>query len=805
MAARCVAAVALGCVVLGIVAGAATASKCSDPPTGNVTASSPCDATLLSYLGTPGDTDIGLFVFYLVIMMFFFFGVAVAADIFMGSIEQITSVSRKVKVAGHEVEVLVWNKTVANLSLMALGSSAPEILLAIIEVMGRGFEAGELGPGTIVGSAAFNMLMIIAICVSIDEVKRVKHINVLYCTAAFSVFAYIWLYLMVSQISPGRIEVWEAVVTILMFPLLLGIAFAADQGWIDGNAVSKTRKSLVRTLSRRRALERDASMVHERLVSVGHANIGQGSNQWNRKFQKLVKRIKKYRPELPATQIYIEAFEELKGHRGAPEPHTSNQHIQRHMSPDNSASDLLDDTPEDPGTVTPPLDEELYPIQPAGSASDDSVVSNVDASELRAEASASTSNGGKASAAQLGSVSFESAKLRVLKNGGSVDLHVWRRNGRDGDVKVTYTTQSASGVAGEHFREAKGVLLFPAHEAESCRRTITVSVIDNDTYGPNKWFSVRLDSDQQLKSMEDVCEVEIHETYQFTGLCDRIVKVTSAFIDQLRSDTQADNDYIEQIRVAFRREEDDDDDGDGSGQVEDGEEAPADTDAIVINTPEDAPKGDDEGGSGGCIGAINAFGHYASVPWKVAFAIFTPPTGWMSGWGAFVISLVWIGLLTAIIGDLATFIGCSIGLKDTVTAISFVALGTSIPDTFASKIAAEEDEDADPAIGNVTGSNAVNVFLGVGLSWLAGSAYQEAHGNEFCIEEGTLATSVVIFSTFFVAWFAVLTVRRHHPAVGGELGGKGAPKWLTIGFFCLMWVMYIILSSLVAYDYISPL
>lgn len=43
------------------------------------------------------------------------------------------------------------NDTVANLTLMALGSSAPEILLSIIEIVGNRFEAGELGPGTIVG------------------------------------------------------------------------------------------------------------------------------------------------------------------------------------------------------------------------------------------------------------------------------------------------------------------------------------------------------------------------------------------------------------------------------------------------------------------------------------------------------------------------------------------------------------------------------------------------------------------------------------------------------------------------------
>jgi len=55
----------------------------------------------------------------------------------------------------------MWNPTVANLTLMALGSSAPEIILSILEtVMNLGGCPGELGPSTIVGSAAFNLLVI---------------------------------------------------------------------------------------------------------------------------------------------------------------------------------------------------------------------------------------------------------------------------------------------------------------------------------------------------------------------------------------------------------------------------------------------------------------------------------------------------------------------------------------------------------------------------------------------------------------------------------------------------------------------
>lgn len=98
----------------------------------------------------------------------------------------------------------------------------------------------------------------------------------------------------------------------------------------------------------------------------------------------------------------------------------------------------------------------------------------------------------------------------------------------------------------------------------------------------------------------------------------------------------------------------------------------------------------------------------------------------MGGWLCFVVSLAMIGVMTALISDLATIFGCLVGLRDTVTAITFVALGTSLPDLFASKKAAVQEKYADVAIGNVTGSNSVNVFLGLGLSWVIASIYWTA-------------------------------------------------------------------------------
>merc|ERR1711968_222699 len=108
---------------------------------------------------------------YCFLLLWSFSGVGIIADVFMESIAVITSsstlVEREDKKTGtkEQLEIMTWNATVANLTLMALGSSAPEILLSVIEIVSGRFYSGALGPSTIVGSAAFNMLVILGICV----------------------------------------------------------------------------------------------------------------------------------------------------------------------------------------------------------------------------------------------------------------------------------------------------------------------------------------------------------------------------------------------------------------------------------------------------------------------------------------------------------------------------------------------------------------------------------------------------------------------------------------------------------------
>merc|ERR1712242_371196 len=227
------------------------------------------------------------------------------------------------------------------------------------------------------------------------------------------------------------------------------------------------------------------------------------------------------------------------------------------------------------------------------------------------------------------------------------------------------------------------------------------------------------------------------------------------------------------------------------------------TDAFTVQADDDEEEGEEgEEGEEKMPSCGDYIMHFLTLPWKLIFA-FIPPTALANGYPTFVISIFMIGLCTAVIGDIASHLGCFIFLKDSVNAIAFVALGTSVPDTFASKTAAIEDETADASVGNVTGSNAVNVFLGIGIAWSMAAIYWEAQGANFVVPVGSLGFSVTVFCIEALLAILILVARRN-PTVGGELGGPKAVKTLTSSIFVFFWVFYVMISALEAYKVIDP-
>ena len=114
------------------------------------------------------------------------------------------------------------------------------------------------------------------------------------------------------------------------------------------------------------------------------------------------------------------------------------------------------------------------------------------------------------------------------------------------------------------------------------------------------------------------------------------------------------------------------------------------------------------------------------------------------------------------------------------------------------------DQYADASIGNVTGSNAVNVFLGIGIAWTVAAIYWAVTGRtpeekKFRVRPGNLAFSVTVFSVFACIAIIILMIRRKSKRIKGELGGPRRQKMISSGFFILLWFVYILLASLDSY------
>ncbi|XP_072265578.1 sodium/calcium exchanger 1 isoform X1 [Pyxicephalus adspersus] len=890
---------------------------------------------------------------YFVAMVYMFLGVSIIADRFMSSIEVITSQEKEITIKKQNGEttkttVRIWNETVSNLTLMALGSSAPEILLSVIEVCGHNFQAGDLGPSTIVGSAAFNMFIIIALCVYVvpdGEIRKIKHLRVFFVTAAWSIFAYTWLYMILSVISPGVVEVWEGLLTFFFFPICVVFAWVADRRLLFYKYVykryraGKQRGMIIETEGDRPSskadIEMDGKVLNSHTENFLDGSLvlevdekDQDDEEARRDMARILKELKQKHPEkemeqllelanyqvlsqqqksrafyrIQATRLMTGAGNILKRHAADQARKAVSMHEVNNESIENDpvskiyfeqstyqclencgtvaltifrrGGDLTNtvfvDFRTEDGTANAGSDYEFTEgtvvFKPGetqkeirvGIIDDDifeedenflvhlsNIRVNSETTEVNLESNhvASLACLGSPSTATVtifdddhaGIFTFEEPVTHISESIGTMEVKVLRTSGARGTVIIPYKTiEGTARGGGEDFEDTCGQLEFQNDEIV---KTISVKIIDDEEYEKNKTFYLEIgeprlvemsekkalllnelgdftitgkmlfgkpvyrkvhfrdhplpsaiiniseqnEEKQPLTSKEEEerriaemgrpvlgehvkLEIIIEESYEFKSTVDKLIKKTNLAL------VVGTNSWREQFIEAITVSAGEDDDDDECGE----EKLPSCFDYVM---------------------------HFLTVFWKVLFA-FVPPTEYWNGWACFIVSITMIGLLTAFIGDLASHFGCTIGLKDSVTAVVFVALGTSVPDTFASKVAAIQDQYADASIGNVTGSNAVNVFLGIGVAWSIAAIYHAANGEEFRVQPGTLAFSVTLFTIFAFISVGVLLYRRR-PEIGGELGGPRTAKLLTTALFSLLWLLYIFFSSLEAYCHIQ--
>eukprot|EP00929_Paragymnodinium_shiwhaense_P111403 TRINITY_DN7938_c0_g1_i6.p1 TRINITY_DN7938_c0_g1~~TRINITY_DN7938_c0_g1_i6.p1 ORF type:complete len:1151 (-),score=204.67 TRINITY_DN7938_c0_g1_i6:209-3535(-) len=719
-------------------------------------------------------------------MVYCFLGVSIVADTFMGAIEAVTSRRRQVTLPnGAIVTVKVWNDTVANLTLMALGSSV------------------------------------------------------------WSVFAYLWLVVILQIITPDEVEPWEAVATLLFLILLVWMSLLADTGMLQ--------RLLRLDRSSRRAKQEAESNVTRLCETLGYDDpVGrfevQRAVSANCRLQVVEHASKTELEELHNMVFSARATARVRDllrreARGAwkrglpicgedPRPVNTGMPIcvqflctEQCMSRDVAQKSIVIERSGDQ-SVSIDVKYALYLVKstPCGRARirDEKEVfmgvarfrefekrtniliarpkvpegysesfavrlvsAEVDCGDCPTIGEKNLANVNIVPSNSPGRLCFACDQLQVQGSEESqrLEVIVMRTGGCSKSISCNYRTEGLSAISGWDFEETEGTLEFAEGVTE---QAIWLTVLPKGAHKVTDKFLVILDGPDGGAALEDVLSAELpEEVFMTVVVCGQDKQESKRAKMSRCIDWCINLDELSAGHAAWRKQ------------------IPA---ALYCN-------GDNEAQAEAT--KMDWFFHILGLPWKLFFTLI-PPTKYFGGWACFFFALVHIALITAVLGDLAELFGCVVGVPNSVTAISFVALGTSMPDLFASQAAAAQDDWADASICNVTGSNSVNVFLGLGLPWTMAAMYwsfaewdvawadrydsiiqKRGLGKDgamtFVVPAGGLVFSVVVFTATSVVALFILNLRRR--CLGNELGGPFRPKMAAAVTFSVLWMTYIMLAT----------
>ncbi|XP_018619468.2 sodium/potassium/calcium exchanger 5 isoform X1 [Scleropages formosus] len=138
---------------------------------------------------------------------------------------------------------------------------------------------------------------------------------------------------------------------------------------------------------------------------------------------------------------------------------------------------------------------------------------------------------------------------------------------------------------------------------------------------------------------------------------------------------------------------------------------------------------------------------YLTVPdcrrrfWKRCFMI------------TFFMSAVWISAFTYVLVWMATVVGETLQVPDTVMGLTVLAAGTSIPDTVASVMVAREGK-GDMAMSNIVGSNVFDMLC-LGLPWFIKTVFVDTSAPVEVNSTGMIYTASTLLLSIVILFVAV--------------------------------------------------
>ena len=127
---------------------------------------------------------------------------------------------------------------------------------------------------------------------------------------------------------------------------------------------------------------------------------------------------------------------------------------------------------------------------------------------------------------------------------------------------------------------------------------------------------------------------------------------------------------------------------------------------------------------------------------------------------SFIVSLVWVALLTYFLVWMVSVIGFTLGIPDVIMGLTFLAAGCSVPDGISSLIVARKG-NGDMAVSNAIGSNVFDILICLGLPWLLKTTFVDFGGHVDLLSGSIAYTSIFLIGIVIVALLSLALNKWH--------------------------------------------
>ncbi|CAJ0967619.1 unnamed protein product [Ranitomeya imitator] len=277
---------------------------------------------------------------------------------------------------------------------------------------------------------------------------------------AWSIFAYIWLYMILAVFSPGVVQVWEGLLTLFFFPVCVVLAWVADRRLLfykymhKKYRTDKHRGIMIETEAEHpKGIEMDGKVMNSHFLDGNLLNMdGKEVDESRRDMIRILKDLKQKHPEKDLDQLVEMA----------------NYYALSHQQKSRA----------------------FYRIQATRMMTGAGNILKKHAAEQSKRCTSLQDICLDESEEFVSKIYFDPCSYQCLENCGAVLLTVVRKGGDiSKTLLVDYKTEDGSANAGADYEFTEGTIVFKSGETQ---KEFSVGIIDDDIFEEDEHFFVRL-------------------------------------------------------------------------------------------------------------------------------------------------------------------------------------------------------------------------------------------------------------------------------------------------------------------------